>query len=480
VIITGYAVDQVFFGITDSHLDLAGVKIIWRESGMALDAYSVFMPYFVRDYLWVIGVGIILGLTPVRTWSLKLRWSAVPICALALTSIVIPYTKGGTQAFAPPFTLPVMLGMVATATVPEFAGNLSAKIEYENPIRPLAKHVVFIVDESVRGDVIEINQPAVENTPFLASQKDKIINFGVAVAASNCSYQARTMIRFGLRPEDFQKTDLNALQRPPIWKYARRAGYRTILIEARPYEKPFYVLDLPLIDRFLPEGNVSTFMRDGLIAQELIQLLKEDVPSFIYVNKFGTHFPYESAYPPDFDKFLVPGQHRTVGYRRIDTYGSSAADNREALLNQYNNAILWSVDGFFQKLLTQFDDGEVLLIYTSDHGQSLMDGGQKRSHCSAQNTQRGEGLVPLFAATRIPGLAERLHESATLAYGYASHFEIFPTLLLAMGFDEKWIEKKYGPSLLEVPANRRRMFLITDGITDNEKWLGNVRWVPVD
>src|SRR5262245_55761620 len=350
LITAGYAVDQVFFGITDTHLDLAGVKIIWRESGMALDAFSAFVPYLARDCVWVIVVGIILGLAPARAWSLKLRWSAVPICALAFTSVVIPYTKGGTQAFAPPFTLPVMLGMVATATAPEFAGNLSAKIEHENPIRPLAKHIVFIVDESVRGDVIEINEPAVKNTPFLASQKDRIINFGVAVAASNCSYQARTMIRFGLRPQDFQRTDLNALQRPSIWKYARRAGYRTILVEARPYETPLYALDLPLIDSFLPEGNASTFMRDGLIAQELIRLLKEDVPSFIYVNKFGTHFPYESAYPPDFDKFPVPLQHRTVGYRRIDTYGSSAADTREILLNQYNNAILWSVDGFFQKL----------------------------------------------------------------------------------------------------------------------------------
>jgi glucan phosphoethanolaminetransferase (alkaline phosphatase superfamily) len=461
VIVVGYAADQMFFGFTDYHLNLGALQTIWRERGMAVDALSTYATHFARDCLWVIGAGIILALAPARDWALRLRWSGVPLSALALVSLVILYTKGGTQEFPPPFALPVMFGITATAspvTAATRERDSPAEVQYYHPIKPLAKHIVLIVDESVRGDAIGINQPGIENAPFLSDQKDRLINFGVAVAASNCSDAARTMIRFGLRPDDFQDSVPSRLTRPPIWTYARRAGYRTILLDAfRTSEgflrDPVYATERASIDLFLSGVHTPSYMRDHLIAERLIQLLKDDAPSFIFVNKFGTHFPYEYAYPPEFERFPVPLHNRTLAY--LLRY-------REALLNAYSNAILWSVDGFFQRLLGQFDDSGVLLIYTSDHGQSLMDGGKRGTHCTTttQNTQVGEGLVPLFASTGIGELNMRLRASAARAYGHATHFEIFPTSLLAMGYDEQWVRTEYGPSLLDLPATRPRQFLV--------------------
>jgi glucan phosphoethanolaminetransferase (alkaline phosphatase superfamily) len=488
IVIVGYAADQMFMGFTDYHLNLGALQTVWWERATALEAFSTYAIHFARDCLWVFGVGIILALEPARNWALKLRWSAVPLSALVLVSYVIFHSKGGTQEFPPPFALPIMFGITATAS-PVIAAaeeiDSPGEVQYDRPIEPLAKHIVLIVDESVRGDAMGINQPGINNTPFLSNQEHGVINFGVAVAGSNCSQAARTMIRFGLRPADFQDSDLNRSTRPPIWTYARRAGYRTILLDAFEalenfQSDPVYATERTSIDRFLSRVDTPSYIRDHLIAERLIQLLKEDAPSFILVNKFGTHFPYEYAYPPELDRFPVPLQNRTLAY---------LLNYREALLNAYKNAILWSVDGFFQRLLGRFDDSRVLLIYTSDHGQSLMDGGRKQTHCTTttQNTQVGEGLVPLVAVTGIRELGTRLRESAARAYGHATHFEIFPTSLLAMGYDEQWVRTHYGPSLLDLPGTDKRQFLVqtSSGVMrfDPRRMKSvfeGAKWFPVD
>src|SRR5262249_60178324 len=62
IIIIGYAADQMFLGFTDYHLNLGAFQTIWRERAMAMGAFSTYAFHFARDCLWVIGVGIILGL----------------------------------------------------------------------------------------------------------------------------------------------------------------------------------------------------------------------------------------------------------------------------------------------------------------------------------------------------------------------------------------------------------------------------------
>jgi hypothetical protein len=109
-----------------------------------------------------------------------------------------------------------------------------------------------------------------------------------------------------------------------------------------------------------------------------------------------------------------------------------------------------------------------------------MDGGQQKMHCSTpgENTQVGEGLVPLMVLTGISELDVQLRESAAGAYNRASGFDIFPTLLLAMGYNEQWVRTWSGPSLLDVPANRRRVFLRNNIIGGT--LLDQPSWFPVD
>src|SRR5262249_15650584 len=111
VIIISYAADRMYLDFTGFHLQLASLWVVWFERGVGLILLPFFASYFGRNYWWIVGAGILMALPPAHNWSLRLRWSSVPLSALALVSSVILYTKAGTQEFPPTFAFPVMFEM---------------------------------------------------------------------------------------------------------------------------------------------------------------------------------------------------------------------------------------------------------------------------------------------------------------------------------------------------------------------------------
>jgi hypothetical protein len=71
----------------------------------------------------------------------------------------------------------------------------------------------------------------------------------------------------------------------------------------------------------------------------------------------------------------------------------------------------------------------------------------------------GEERVPLFAITEVPYWEQHLAKGATGGFDHFSHFEVFPTLLLAMGYDADWVNRVYGPSLLDSPSPDRKFMI---------------------
>ena len=154
-------------------------------------------------------------------------------------------------------------------------------------------------------------------------------------------------------------------------------------------------------------------------------------------------------------------------------------NKRDALVRSYSKAITWSVDGFFQKLQPNLDLNKTLLLYTSDHGQTLWENGYKGTHCSSSRPHPGESYVPLFAFTAVSSLEGRFRQGADRGFNRATHFDIFPTLLLAMGYEEKWVSNKFGANLFDIPSTRHRQFLI-GGSLGADGWADGAEWVTVE
>ena len=430
---------------------------LWQERASGPEVVEGYAAEIVRNCAAVAILGMVLCAPPARRFSVSGVFAAAPIVSVVMVGAAIAYSEGAVQAFPIPFGVFANAGILgatgsgAVTVEDPLSRNvvISPDIKIEGRISPLFNKIVVIMDESVRGDYLSLNDPTVKTTPFLKAS-DNVINFGIAIAGANCSSNARMMFRFGMRQSDLPDKWQEGLKRPTLWQFAHVSGYKTVYIDtfAGPldYHSGASPAEKRLIDSKINILDNPGYLRDRRAADKLVDVLKQEGPAFIYLDKFGVHSPYATKYPPDFHAFPTPA-------------GSELAD-REVMVAHYRNAIAWSVDEFFRKVLPAVDLSRTLIVYTSDHGQSLLQGGYKLTHCSVGgNVHPGEAYVPLFAVTLEPEFKRRLANGAARGLDRFSHFEIFPTLLLAMGYDAHWVAKSYGASLMDLPAPDRR-FLI--------------------
>ncbi len=271
-----------------------------------------------------------------------------------------------------------------------------------------------------------------------------------------------------MRQSDLPNGWRAGLKKPTIWHFAHRAGYKTVYIDAWGYPLGHSELsptEEALIDSRIAISETPDYRRDQKLAVELLHVMKEEGPAFIYMSKYGAHLPYSTKYPSNFHVSpLDPGsgtsnhQDAIVWSVNIDAFLRSFLPPFDHEIAHYPNAIAWSVDEFFRTVLPGVDLTKTLIVYTSDHGQSLLPG--HFSHCSSTAPiPPGQAYVPLFALTSEPEFKRRLEKRAVPGFGQVSHFEVFPTLLLAMGYDAGWVNRTYGASLMDSPAPHRRFMV---------------------
>jgi hypothetical protein len=333
---------------------------------------------------------------------------------------------------------------VALITAYATSGRRSVeKAEVEIPIvRPAAvKHIVLIIDESVAGDFIDLNVPR-QVTPFLASSESGVINFGLAVSATNCSIASNAVLRLGANPDRLGQPDSSITNNPSIWKYATAAGFETnyINVQSDLMLKLYYInsVELSLIDHMRKiSRDVPPPNRDFVALEYLEEILSRDEPQFVLINKRGVYQPYYPGYPEEaaiFTPELRSGQVHT---------------DRNVLFNTYKNSIRWSVDRFFEELFRRTGPKDFVIIYTSDHGQNLLDDGRATTHCRRVGQNLFEAVVPLLAWTDNEGLRGRLEQAARKNMNRASHFQVFPSVLLLMGYDLNGIRQRYFETLFD-------------------------------
>lgn len=402
--------------------------------------------FYQRDLLWFavpfLGGLLVMLMPPVvrngglRRWMGHLAWApAVPI-VLCATIILLKDGKGSTALpvqFSPVSIVAIMGGKLATSRVVEHQPVVW------NPATPAARNIVVLIDESIRADYIDW-KPGNPYTPELAALKDRLINYGPAASGGNCSHTSNAILRFLGAP----RTLVHTLQTSPtIWQYAKKAGYRTVYIDAQaglnknPGKLQNYMTlrETQDIDAlYALDEKTPAAQADYRLLEIVLSNLKADQPVFIYANKNGAHFPYDSTYPEGEAIF-----HPTMAEAR----GTSMATR----VNSYRNSVRWSVDRFFRRLFDAADLSRTVLIYTSDHGQAFQEG--HLTHCTVENPNPQEGLVPLFVATEDQRWRAGFIEGARQSSAHGSHFSIAPTLLELMGYSEADVHRVYGVSLFE-------------------------------
>jgi glucan phosphoethanolaminetransferase (alkaline phosphatase superfamily) len=185
----------------------------------------------------------------------------------------------------------------------------------------------------------------------------------------------------------------------------------------------------------------------------LSDIIHTQEKTFTYLIKYGAHFHYESSYP-DSIRIFTPIQEKT-NYERKD---------KTKLLNSYFNAMYWGVDVFFKKMFDKLKDRNVLIIYTSDHGQNILDDlNTDLTHCAKGEVNQVMASVPLFITATNQIYIDNLRlKIPDINKNKGSHFELFPTLLHMMHYDSCSIKTRYGHSLFDTLAIKERNFYSGD------------------
>ncbi len=470
-----------FERITREHLTYDAFINMVNSAGFAGDA----LQQHWGPTLWSALIALLLlagiAIPPRASFRLPGFIAAAPPAGLAALSLLL-FVRGGDGARGLPaaFTPLAYSAIFLYETGAEGVGPREA-VRLRPRRRAAGGDIVLIIDESVAGNYLDINSPGGVRSGLDEPRPGvRIHSYGHAASITNCSVGTNVTLRHGGTRADYQR--INAAM-PSIWSYARRAGLRTVYIDGQRTGGKLHNMmsrqELRAVDRFIQFDGVPVRDRDMEAADRLAELINNRTAELVVVNKVGAHFPVHDKFPDAFMRYrpvLPRGKHGEIsdtGNR--DGFGGTAEDWIR-YRNSYRNTLLWNVGGFFDRLFARAKMDRATLIYTSDHGQDLHEGGSLglNTHCSGDPVIQ-EGVVPLVV---IEGQGLK-----TLDWGRnlaskrdrVSHYEVFPTLLALLGYDEREVRPIYGASLAErsqEPATFNARF--------NARLGQKPVWVPID
>jgi len=376
----------------------------------------------------------------------------VPISAAILVIVGLQLSHGHFDRYPSFFRVPAMLVFAGQSRL--YDGDRSA-VSYPGPFEAQVEKIVLIVDESIRADILANNGYQEDTTPYLSSLENGIVNFGLASSSSNCSDYSNLILRTGVKKEEIPDDRQMSLKNPSIWQFTRKAGYYNVYLDAQSaedwqdYQNFMNEQEASFVDQITRDRQEVAYESDGVSRQKLIALLKRPGKSFIILNKYGLHFPYFRSYPKEYNIF-TPALAR-----------GEPMNDREKALNSFMNGLRWGVDDWFKELLAESEEFRpYVIIYTSDHGQNIVDDGTLATHCRPR-ANRFEGIVPMMVFSNNGVVLERFKAAKETSYNKTSHFQIFPTLIRLAGYQDSWVRSRYGASLLE-PSGTMPEFFVGD------------------
>lgn len=416
-----------------------------------------------------------IGLPARGKWRLPGIAASLPLAVLiGLTALLFVRGGDGAKGLPASYTTLAYVGLyTAESAMMPAAERDAAKVPIEG--EP-AGHIVLVIDESIAGHYLDINSPVGVETPLSREWPGlEITNYGVVPSITNCSLGTNLGLRFGGTRDNYREIIASGAS---IWAFARRAGLRTVYIDAQrtggALHNGMNEDERSLIDVFVQFDDAPILQRDQLAADRIAAELANPQPSFILVNKVGAHFPIHDKYPDSHMRYapvLARGAYADIADTGDRDGFDGTAESWRLYRNSYRNSIGWSVGSFFERLLGSADLDSTVLIYTADHGQDLHADGRAglTTHCTT-GAPAAEGAVPLVVITGAEGGGARF-----AAQDNGSHYRIFPTIMNLMGYEKSAVRAAYGPGLSD-PSPEPDTF----NARFNARLGQEPIWVPID
>lgn len=445
---------DVYTRVTADYLRYSDFVSLVYSGGFIQEAAYQYREAILRSVLGGLLLLFGIGLKPRHALVIPNAWRVTAPFAGVLMLSALLFVRAGEGARGLPilYTPLAYLNLFAYEALHNSVGPREP-VTLARSAPAVGHDIVLIIDESISGNYLDINAPfGVHSNLKQAPAGVDIFNYGYAASIANCSADTNVTLRYGGTRNDYMRINSTL---PSIWQYAKSAGLRTVYIDSQRtggnLQNLMTASEKNDIDLFVQFDQTSVRDRDMAAAAKLIELLNDDTPELVVINKVGAHFPVHDKYPDAFMAYrptLPRGQFTEVADTGERAGFNGQPDDWVLYRNAYKNTVLWNVGEFFARVFAQAKLHNALLIYTSDHGQDLHERGNPglNTHCGGDPVEE-EGLVPLvvISGSQLKTLDWSAQRAANK--DRSSHYNIFPTLLQLMGYDLAGIEAVYGKPL---------------------------------
>lgn len=276
--------------------------------------------------------------------------------------------------------------------------------------------VVLVLGEASRYDNWSLNGYERETTPRLVARREQVVAYDSCFAAANLTTVAVPLIITPATPQERERI----LHEPAIVNYFASAGYQTAWIADQSFRNEF-------IETYTQCCDYVNYLSATAYDLELLQPITEYLNShatrqMMVVHSIGSHFNYLDRYPEQYATYM-PDMRQ----------GWSEGSFRERLVNSYDNTIHYT-DLFLDSLISTLEatGRPVVMLYSSDHGENLMDDGEWFVVHGPESDRVREYHVSFFAwasesyKARYPEVWEQLCEHRQQR---TSTMNIFHTML---------------------------------------------------
>jgi arylsulfatase A-like enzyme len=269
--------------------------------------------------------------------------------------------------------------------------------------------VVYVVD-TLRADHLGLYGYERDTSPRLEAFARDAVVYDEAYAPSSWTRPSTASLLTGLYPQGhgaIKRADAIAPNAPMMGELLQAAGYETAAFSTNVNVLPIWGFERGF-DHFYDVDAETWRARSQQVNEVVFQHLDEhsNEPFFLYVHTRDPHVPYRP--PPPFDAFWPAGPDDNV-------------------VNRYDGEIRAN-DHFFGELLDHlkarglYDDS--LILFTSDHGEEMLDRGEVGHGYSLFQEVVGIPFVVKYPGNRDGG---------TRRSGPAALIDVLPTVLGVAG-----------------------------------------------
>ena len=222
--------------------------------------------------------------------------------------------------------------------------------------------VVVVIGESARSSNFGLLGYERPTTPLLAAEKNL-----AAFKATSCNTSTKLSLQcMFVRPQSVIERGMQAPQvlEETVFSVFKKLGFRIELF-AMQSEVWFYNSIKPDFYKIreviaADSANRGKAVLDSILVTELEASMAKHPKGrqVVMLHTKGSHFSYTSRYPREFAKF------------QPECSGVDGSCSKQTMINSYDNSILYT-DAFLKSLMTSLAGKKAILIYTSDHGETI-------------------------------------------------------------------------------------------------------------